>query len=110
MGSIKINGAYMIPSREELATQRIEAEWGSLRAHLERGGLIVVAGDLDLLNVALSVTGDDSSNIRRWIGDGQLAKPSESQIRDWNADPTRIFTMLITSPYVLIQEQPTAVL
>jgi hypothetical protein len=96
----------MTPGREELATQIVEAEWGSLRAHLERGGLIVVTGDLELLSVAMCVTGDDSSSIGRWINEGRLAKPSETQIRDWNANPARLFTILITSPYVLIQEQP----
>ncbi len=34
-------------SREELASSIAEAEWEWLRAHLERGGLIVVARDLD---------------------------------------------------------------
>jgi hypothetical protein len=96
----------MIQGREELATQMIEADWGSLRAHLERGGLIVVAAGLDLLSVAEFVIGDDSSSIRRWIDGGKLAKPSESQIREWDAEPSRIFSMLITSPYVLIQELP----
>ena len=106
MAPIWRRGTEML-TREELVTQMIEAEWGALRAHLERGGLIVVAADLDLLSVAICVTGDESPSIRRWINEGKLAKPSESQIRDWDADSTRIFTMLITSPYVLIQELPT---
>jgi hypothetical protein len=87
----------------------IEADWGSLRAHLERGGLIMVAPDLDLLTVAQCVAGDDSSNIGRWINDGKLAKPSGTQIAAWDADSSRLFSMLITSPYVLIQELPTLV-
>jgi len=84
----------------------VEADWGCLRAHLERGGLIVVASGLDLLSVAMSVAGDDALSIQRWISEGKLAKPSEVQIRDWDADTSKLFSMLITSPYVLIQELP----
>jgi len=89
---------------EELASTVVEAEWSCLRAHLERGGLIVVAPDLDLVSVAMCVAGDDSTSVGRWISDGKLSKPLEHQIRDWDADPSKIFSMLITSPYVLIQE------
>ncbi|MFH1026896.1 MAG: DUF2288 family protein, partial [Pseudomonadota bacterium] len=38
----------MIPSKEDLALSIDEAEWSSLRAHLERGGLILVDDSLDL--------------------------------------------------------------
>jgi hypothetical protein len=96
----------MIPTREELALLADEVDWSCLRAHLARGGLIIVAPDLDLVTVAICVAGDDASSIGRWINDGKLAKPSESQILEWDAEPSRIFTMLIASPYVLIQELP----
>jgi hypothetical protein len=96
----------MIPSREELALLADEVDWSCLRAHLARGGLIIVSADLDLISVAISVAGDDSSSIGRWISEGKLAKPSETQICEWDADSSKIFTMLIASPYVLIQELP----
>ena len=40
-------------TREELALQVDVAEWGWLRPHGERGGLIVVSALLDLAEVAL---------------------------------------------------------
>ncbi len=94
----------MALNREELALEMIEAEWNSLRAHLERGGLIVVAAELDLIDVALKVAGDDAAAIGSWISAGQLAKPSAPQINQWDADKLKCFRMLIVSPYVLIQE------
>ena len=97
----------MIPTREELALLADEVEWSCLRAHLKRGGLIVVAAGLDLLNVAISVAADDSSSIVHWISEGKLAKPSVAQILEWDADSSKLFTMLIASPYVLIQDLPT---
>lgn len=97
----------MMPTREELALLADEVDWSCLRAHLKRGGLIIVSAGLDLLNVAMCVAADDSSSIGHWINEGKLAKPTEAQIRDWDANSSKTFTMLIASPYVLIQEHPT---
>jgi hypothetical protein len=92
-------------SNEELATKIDVAEWSWLRAHLERGGLIVVDGSLDLAEVGVKVVGDDAARIGAWIKDGLLGKPSAAQIEAWDADQARCFDTLIVSPYVLIQER-----
>jgi hypothetical protein len=95
----------MMASREELARSIDEAEWGWLRAHLERGGLIVVARELDLVETGLKIADDDSAAVRGWIDAGLLTKPSPEQIAGWDADRSRKFQVLIVSPYVLIQER-----
>lgn len=43
----------MLPSKEEMALTIDEADWGSLRAHLQRGGLILVDDSLDLADTAV---------------------------------------------------------
>lgn len=95
----------MAPSREELALSIDEAEWSWLRAHLERGGLILVNDTLDLVDAAVKVVSDDTAPIEEWIQSGKIGKPTESQIHTWDADKQKKFTMLIASPYVLIQER-----
>lgn len=93
-----------MPNREELANTVDVAAWGWLRAHLERGGLIVVAPDLDLVEVGLKVAADDTAAIGAWIAGQQLAKPSVAQIAAWDREEGKRFSSLIVSPYVLIQE------
>ncbi len=95
----------MIPSREELALSVDEAEWDCLRAHLERGGVILVDDSLDLVETAVKMAGDDAARIKEWITSGKIGKPSEAQIHSWNEDRQKKFAMLIVSPYVLIQER-----
>ena len=99
-------------TKEELATHIDVAEWGWLRAHLERGGLIVVAAGLDLAEVGLMIAGDDTAAIRGLIGGGKLGKPSREEIALWDHDRKKRFRTLIISPYVLIQEhvQPAEVI
>jgi|OpeIllAssembly_1097287.scaffolds.fasta_scaffold2698021_1 hypothetical protein len=96
-------------TREELAGQVDEAEWGWLRAHLERGGLIVVAPELELAEVAVAMAADDAATVARLVQAGRLAKPSGAQIVAWDAEPGKKFLMLIVSPYVLIQDLPTLI-
>ncbi len=80
------------------------ADWKMLRAHLERGGLIIVDRELELVAVGVAVTADDVAAIKRWVEDEKLAKPSADQIAVWD-DAGRQFRMLIVSPYILIQEE-----
>ncbi|HTG83078.1 MAG TPA: DUF2288 domain-containing protein [Geobacteraceae bacterium] len=96
----------MVPTREELALAVDEAAWDWLRAHMERGGLIVVAPDLDIAEVGVRLAADDAAAVGGWIAAGRLSKPSEEQIGAWDRDREKRFLCLIVSPYVLIQEKP----
>ena len=91
-------------TRDELALSINEAEWSFLRAHLERGGLILINNTLDLAEVGVKIARDDTAPVEEWIHAGNIGKPSETQIQAWDADTQKKFAMLIVSPYVLIQE------
>jgi len=93
------------PTKEELALQVDVAEWSWLRAHLERGGVIVVAPELEIAEVGERIARDDTATVGAWIESGKLAKPSESQIAAWDADSSARFNTLIISPYILMKEQ-----
>ncbi len=94
-----------ITSKEELSLSIDEAEWGWLRAHLERGGIILVDDSLDLADAALKVAGDDAETIEQWVVSGRMGKPTASQIHTWDTDRHKKVAMLIVSPFVLIQEK-----
>jgi hypothetical protein len=95
----------MLPSKEELALTIDEADWSCLRAHLRRGGLILVDDALDLADTAYKVAADDAGTIRNLIENGMIGKPSDTKIRLWEEDLHKKFAMLIVSPYVLFQEK-----
>ena len=98
----------MKPTREELALQVDEAEWGWLRPHLERGGIIVISHGLELADAGAGIAGDNTTAVQGWIAAGMLGKPTGEQIGEWNADQSRRFRTLIVSPFVLVQEIPIA--
>lgn len=98
-------GEDMAVTKEELATKIDVADWDMLRAHLERGGLIVVDPMLELIDVAVAVANDDVKSIERWIASGVVGKPAVPQVEQWDKEKGKSFLSLIVSPYVLIQEQ-----
>lgn len=95
----------MLPSKEEMALTIDETDWISLRAHLQRGGLILVDDSLDLADTARKVAADDIVVIQDLVENGMIGKPSDSKIRTWEEDKHKKFAMLIVSPYVLFQEK-----
>lgn len=94
----------MTVAKEELATKVDIADWLSLRAHLERGGVIIVNALLELAEVGSALAVDDVKTVERWLSSGLLTKPSLEQIQAWDAEKGKTFNCLIISPYVLIQE------
>ena len=99
----------MKQTREELALAVDPAEWDVLRAHLERGGLIVVAQDLDIVDAGAAIIADDTASVNGWIAGGKLSKPTAEQVAAWDDNRRTSFLALIVSPYVLIQKIPAIV-
>lgn len=93
--------------RAELAESVDEAEWNWLIPHVKRDAVIVVAAQLDLLDVGVAIATDNTASVQNWIDEQLLHKPSTTQISDWNGDRTKRFNSLIVQPFVLIQELST---
>ena len=78
------------------------ADWNILNEHIERGAAIVVAADLDLIDAACQIAGDNTHAVSNWIADGSLSRPTAEQINEWR-HTTPSFKSIVVAPYVLIQ-------
>ncbi len=92
--------------RAELAENLDEAEWSWLIPHVQRDAVVMVATQLDLLDVGVAIASDNTSSVQHWIGEQLIYKPSPGQLSEWNGDRTKRFNTLIVQPYVLVQESP----
>ena len=88
-----------------LAGQVDTAQWQWLRAHNERGALILVEAMLELVTVGERLVADDTAVVQSWMASRLVSKPTAEQIAAWEAVPDKPFSMLVVSPFVLIQEQ-----
>jgi len=94
--------------RTELSESLDEAEWEWLIPHAMRDALVVVAPQLDILDVGVAIANDNVTAVQHWIGEALIAKPSTNQLSDWNSDRAKQFNTLIVQPYVLVQELSAA--
>lgn len=96
-----------VVSQQELAAKIDVTDWFSLRAHLERGRVILVDRMLNLAEVGVAVAADDVKLMERWIVGSLIGKPSAEQVERWDAESAKAFKCLIVSPFVLVQEDST---
>ncbi len=80
-----------------------DVSWRELRFHLQRDAIIVVADELDLIDVGVAVAEDNKKLVEKWIAASQLGKPNEQQLESWEREPETPFQMLIVQPFILIQ-------
>ena len=94
----------MAELKTELAKNLDEAEWEWLIPHVKRDSVLVVANELNLVDVGVAIANDNLTSVQHWISEQLLQKPSETQLSDWNSNLQKRFNTLIVQPYVLIQE------
>lgn len=94
----------MTDRRSQFQKDLAEVDWRALRIHLQRDALILVAAQLDLVDVACRVAEDDAAAVALWIENAQLTKPLSRQLQSWEEQLDKPFRMLIVAPYILVQE------
>ena len=94
----------MAELRAELAQNLDEAEWEWLIPHVKRDSVLVVANELNLVDVGIAIASDNLLSVQHWISEQLIQKPSQTQLSDWNSDLQKRFNTLIVQPYVLVQE------
>jgi hypothetical protein len=94
-----------VAHEEELALQIDVAQWQWLRPHAERGALVLIDTMLELAVVGACFAADNSVQVQGWLASGLLVKPTAAQLDLWNSQPDKCFSMLVISPFVLIQER-----
>jgi len=77
-------------------------EWPLLKPHYERGALIIVQEGLDIVSVGVEIAEDNQTQIKQWISDQRLIKPTPEQVDDWEQHNTH-FKSLVVAPFVLMQ-------
>lgn len=89
--------------RKQFERDLAEVGWKDLRIHLQRDAIILVAADLDLLEVAIAVAEDRKEQVADWISGAQLSKPTAEQVAAWEGALEKPFRMLIVQPFILVQ-------
>ena len=90
--------------REQLTELLDEAQLEWLKPHIQKDAVIIVVPELDLLDVGMAISSDNTQSIQHWISEQLLVKPSQEILNRWNANSSQRFQALIIQPYILVKE------
>ncbi len=90
--------------RAKLNGETAKVAWAELQRHHARGVVVRVAGELDLVDVAVAMAQDNGVAVSQWMHAGQLEKPTDDQARDWLARDPDLWSVVV-APWVLVQER-----
>lgn len=87
----------------KLASETGMIPWGELQRHFARGVVVVVAPNLNLVDVAAHMAGDDAAALRTWVNAGRVVRATDEHARRWEASKP-FFKAVVVAPWVLVQE------
>ena len=89
--------------RDEIHSETSKIAWSELQRFFAAGKAIYIAVDLDLVEVAVQVSTDNSERVRQWMDTGKIAPVSDDQARCWFDMDASVWAVVV-KPWVLIQE------
>jgi hypothetical protein len=76
--------------------------WKELQRFFAGGVALMVARDLDLVEVAFQISRDNVALIKEWMDAGQLHKVADTQAAAWFEADALVWAVVV-SPWVLVQ-------
>jgi hypothetical protein len=89
--------------RANIISETAKIPWLDLQRFFASGKVIWIAGNLDLVEVALALQQDDVQSVSNWTVNQELAAVSDDQARQWVSDDSLLWAVAI-KPWVLVQE------
>lgn len=88
--------------KAKLNQETAHITWPELQRFFANGSALAVHSDLDLLEVAVAMTQDQTEQIKGWLEAGQLGPVSDQQAREWHEHNPPLWALVI-KPWVLVQ-------
>jgi len=90
--------------RQKINLETGTIEWSELVRHFAKGMVVVIAPDLDLIEVAERFTADDQTQVEAWIEQDKIARAQDDDARRWHEKNTEFWSVVV-APWVLVQEK-----
>ncbi|MDY7576101.1 DUF2288 domain-containing protein [Actimicrobium sp. CCI2.3] len=90
----------IVHARLNRETARLQ--WHELLPHFASGVMVAVDGSLDLIDVAVRMSQDDTAAVTAWMGDGLLGKVSDALAATWTETDPSLWSVIV-KPWILVQ-------
>ncbi len=88
--------------KAKLNQETARAQWAELQPFFARGQTVAVAGDLDLIEVAVAFAEDRAEQLQQWRAQGRVDGVQDEQARAWFEAGQELWTVVVM-PWVLVQ-------
>jgi len=89
-------------SRAEVNQETAQIAWKELQRFFAKGAALFVSAELDLVEVAVQMSKDDTEQIRQWMEAGKLVKVTDTQAASWFEADALVWAVVVR-PWVLVQ-------
>lgn len=95
--------------RLKLNRETARMPWQELLRYFASGLVVVVDDHLDLIEVAVAFTNDDTATVAAWMHAAQIAKATDAQAAEWLQADAQLWTVVVR-PWILVQRQKPTIL
>lgn len=88
--------------RAKIVSETAKIPWLELQRFFAAGKVMLVAAELDLVDVAYSFQLDDIEQVKTWTENQQVSPVNDAQAKQWVADDASLWAVVI-KPWVLVQ-------
>ncbi|MGB5330401.1 MAG: DUF2288 domain-containing protein [Gammaproteobacteria bacterium] len=88
--------------RAKIVSETAKIPWLELQRFFAAGKVMLVAAELDLVDVAYAFQLDDIEQVKTWTENQQVSPVNDDQAKQWVADDASLWAVVI-KPWVLVQ-------
>ena len=89
--------------RAKINLETSQIPWRELLRYFAAGDVICVSDDLDLVDVAMRISTDDTESVAQWMAQNRVAKVSDAQAAAWLEADTALWAVVVR-PWILVQQ------
>ena len=89
-------------TKESINLETAKIAWKDLEVYFAAGNVISVSPKLDLIEVALVITNDDSEQLKAWAEQGLVDAVTNEQAKSFHETQATVWAVVI-KPWILIQ-------
>ncbi len=90
--------------RAKLNLETSQIAWTALQRYFASGVVLVVAPNVDLVEVGFQMSQDNAPQIKHWLDQAQLARVSDDLARQWLVRDAMLWAVVV-SPWLLVQDR-----
>ncbi|GAA4024027.1 DUF2288 domain-containing protein [Actimicrobium antarcticum] len=94
------NTYQTIHARLNRETARLQ--WHELLPHFASGVMVAIDGTLDLVDVAVRMSMDDTTAVSNWMADGLVHRVSDTLAAAWSETDPALWSVIV-KPWILVQ-------